>query len=244
VPPVAARRNPERARSELGELLRAGGQPTAGNPSCGAGCSRKTRAAGGVTCRLRGRGVPGSRLLALTVERGRASCCGSPSEVLVDWQRPGRSLPLAGVPFRLGWEAREEKWNETQCPRCAARLEAEPFFQRQRLQSPTWVVNGPAGERAACPDGLAAGRRPFGAGQQPFGLGDPSLRALPGGQVMLNWPLHGNDWHGDLGGALAAIPSLKATSTASMRAHSLAFARLALHDEGQPRLDAAGLGVP
>ena len=76
----------------------------------------------------------GSRLLALTVERG-GQLLRLPFEVLVDGSDRGDLLPLAGVPFRLGWEAREE-WNEPSAP-LRARLEAEPFFQRQRLQSPT-----------------------------------------------------------------------------------------------------------
>ncbi|NQV09602.1 MAG: FAD-dependent oxidoreductase [Cyanobacteria bacterium] len=171
-------------------------------------------------CRLRDVERQGSRLLALTVERG-GQMVRLPLVVLIDGSDRGDLLPSAGVPFRLGWEARQE-WDEPSAP-TRERLEAEPFFQRQQLQSPTWVVMGQLGE-GRCPDGrrLAA---PFEQASSHFGLERTvTYGRLPGGQVMLNWPLHGNDWHGDLSGAFSGDAVAESNLYGQMRAHSLAFA--------------------
>lgn len=40
---------------------------------------------------------------------------------------------------------------------------------------------------------------------------------------MLNWPLHGNDWHGDLGRAFSGDPAQEAALAMEMRSHSLRF---------------------
>jgi hypothetical protein len=47
---------------------------------------------------------------------------------------------------------------------------------------------------------------------------------LPGGLVMLNWPLKGNDWHGPLAAAFGSDSQAKADLHGQMRAHSMLFA--------------------
>ena len=47
---------------------------------------------------------------------------------------------------------------------------------------------------------------------------------LPGGLVMLNWPLHGNDWHWGLERGFADDPSMESELAVEMQQHSLRFA--------------------
>jgi glycine/D-amino acid oxidase-like deaminating enzyme len=60
--------------------------------------------------------------------------------IVVDGSDRGDLYPLADVPHRLGWEARET-WGEPSAPP-RADLERDPFFRNQPVQSPTWVVMG------------------------------------------------------------------------------------------------------
>ena len=162
-------------------------------------------------------------------------------ELVIDGSDRGDLFPLAAAPFRLGWEARE-LWGEPSAPP-AADL-ADPFFAAQPVQSPTWVVMGqladpmppqPTTEATASiselPPTLPA---PFSGACDAFGVTRTlSYGRLPGGAVMLNWPLEGNDWHGDLGRAFQATQAAGFPATAleqeladAMRAHSLHFARV------------------
>ena len=157
--------------------------------------------------------------------------------LVIDGSDRGDLLALAGAPHRLGWEA-QEQWGEPSAP-SRERLEREPFFKEQPVQSPTWVVMGQlAGDRLSV-DAVSAGHQ--GEGTSPTGappLPPPFEQAcgafglertitygrLPGGLVMLNWPLHGNDWHGDLARAFSADPQAETALFAEMQAHSLRFA--------------------
>jgi len=200
------------------------------------------------------RWCPNCRLLEIGVDRGRIGrlVCEQGSQTLIlrpriviDGSDRGDLLPLAGAGFRLGWEARE-RWGEPSAP-AQAELESNPFFQRQPVQSPTWVVMGrlepdqvppaPPTSAEGSEPSLAAGPAslpaPFAAATAAFGLEKTlSYGRLPGGLVMLNWPLAGNDWHDDLGRAFGADPSGRdrpdpAAETqleAEMQRHSRAFA--------------------
>jgi hypothetical protein len=146
-------------------------------------------------------------------------------QILIDGSDRGDCFPLAEAPHRLGWEAREQ-WGEPSAPSAEA-LQNDPFFQRQPVQSPTWVVMGQlAADRPSRPlPAPALLPEPFTAAAERFGLERTiSYGRLPGGLVMLNWPLHGNDWHGDLARAFAPEPAVRAALAAEMRAHSLRFA--------------------
>ncbi|MFM7652809.1 MAG: FAD-dependent oxidoreductase [Vulcanococcus sp.] len=159
-------------------------------------------------------------------ERRRLACT-----LVIDGSDRGDLLPLAQAPFRLGWEP-QELLGEPSAP-SQERLVAEPFFQEQPVQSPTWVVMGqlaadqlrPAstpGVRPAAPSPLPS---PFEQACEAFGLERTiSYGRLPGGLVMLNWPLHGNDWHGGLARAFGSDPLAEADLFSAMQAHSLRFA--------------------
>ncbi|MFM7086133.1 MAG: FAD-dependent oxidoreductase [Cyanobium sp.] len=155
-------------------------------------------------------------------------------QVVIDGSDRGDLLPLAAVPYRLGWEP-QERWGEPSAPP-RARLEGESFFADQPVQSPTWVVIGqlardrwhadptpqdpPASEATA-----AALPAPFEQACSRFGLERTiSYGRLPGGLVMLNWPLHGNDWHQGLQRAFRNDAGAEAELAEQMQQHSLAFA--------------------
>ncbi|MFO0038445.1 MAG: FAD-dependent oxidoreductase [Synechococcaceae cyanobacterium] len=173
------------------------------------------------------------RIVAATVERpqqgeARAAVEHLAPAVVIDGSDRGDLFPLAGAAFRFGWEARE-RWGEPSAPPEAA-LASDPFFQQQPVQSPTWVVMG----QLAGGEGPGALRprlpAPFAGACERFGLeATLTYGRLPGGLVMLNWPLGGNDWHGDLAAAFpadgaAAADEVHPDLAAAMAAHSRTFA--------------------
>ena len=146
-------------------------------------------------------------------------------ELLIDGTELGDGLAMAELPFRSGWEPREQ-WDEPSAP-SAAQLAADPFFQQQPLQSPTWVITAqwqgpwepPQSEQGSRP--LEA---PFAGCFERFSLERLlSYGRLPGGMVMLNWPLNGNDWHQDPAACLSADANRRQAQLQAMAAHSRAF---------------------
>ena len=151
--------------------------------------------------------------------------------LMIDGSDRGDLLPLAQAAFRLGWEA-QEQWGEPSAP-SQERLDTEPFFQAQPVQSPTWVVMGQLSSdalasdpaRGSDPAASASLPPPFQQACEAFGLERTiSYGRLPGGLVMLNWPLHGNDWDHGLERAFSADPEAEAALNGAMQAHSLRFA--------------------
>ncbi len=180
----------------------------------------------------------GDRISAVTAEHRGVQRCLRPT-VVIDGSDRGDLFPLAGAPFRFGWEAREQ-WQEPSAPTAAA-LAGDPFFQRQPVQSPTWVCLGQLDEQGGrtAPNAEAWRRtpprlsEPFAAATEAFGLERTlTYGRLPGGLVMLNWPLHGNDWHTGLerafaervAGGGAAAEAAERELLEAMRTHSEAFA--------------------
>ena len=162
----------------------------------------------------------GDRIQSLEVRNG-GHALRIRAPVVIDGSDLGDLLPLAGIPFRWGWEA-QECWQEPSAPP-AARLEKEPWFRRQPVQSPTWVVLGRL-------DGHAVQQRrslpqPFGGATNGHGL-ERLLRygQLPDRLVMLNWPQHGNDFHRHLERSVAGREQRRALAM-EMQAHSMAFLR-------------------
>jgi len=169
-------------------------------------------------------------------------CGGDPGEgdqlislhprIVIDGSDRGELIGISGAGFRLGWES-QESWQEPSAP-LQARLEGVPFFQRQSVQSPTWVVMGQLAPDGPPPDRLIAPLpAPFEDATQAFGLEKTlTYGRLPGGLVMLNWPLHGNDWHGDLERAFGSQLNRRQQRAAEMelyadmQRHSLRFAEL------------------
>ena len=147
-------------------------------------------------------------------------------DVLIDGSDLGDLFPLVDAPYRLGWEAKEQ-WGEPSAP-SQSDLDTNPFYARQRVQSPTWVVMGQL-KSATMPPGtgkpkeLPAG--PFEHATKTFGLERTiTYGRLPGGLVMLNWPLDGNDWHGPLDAVFGSDPLKRDELFQQMQAHSLLFA--------------------
>ena len=133
---------------------------------------------------------------------------------------------------RLVAVERREQWGESSAP-SQRRLDTEAFFREQPVQSPAWVVMGqlqsdqlaadPArGIDPAVTPPLPA---PFERVCDAFGLERTlTYGHLPGGLVMLNWPLHGNDWQWGLERAFSGDPAQPAELHAETQAHSLHFA--------------------
>jgi len=177
-------------------------------------------------CRLRGVRRQGQRITALEVERSGPGGAKQMElvhpQIAIDGSDRGELTGLSGAAHRLGWESREQ-WQEPSAPK-VARLATEPFFQRQPLQSPTWVAIGRLRADRSCP---AAGRplsEPFSQATASFGLERTlTYGRLPGDRVMLNWPLHGNDWHQGLERAFSDDPAAEEELFAAMREHSLSF---------------------
>ncbi|MBD1193626.1 FAD-dependent oxidoreductase [Vulcanococcus sp. Clear-D1] len=166
--------------------------------------------------------------LEIEGEQRRVRC-----RVVIDGSDRGDLLPLAEAPFRLGWEP-QEQWDEPSAP-SQHRLDSEAFFREQPVQSPTWVVMGQLqSDRLAAdpvrgidPALTTPLPAPFERACEAFGLERTlTYGRLPGGLVMLNWPLHGNDWHWGLERAFAGDPSQEAALYGEMQAHSLRFAEV------------------
>jgi len=161
----------------------------------------------------------GNRVQSLEIERD-GEAFRLHLDLLVDGSDLGDLFPLVGAPYRLGWEP-SETWGEPSAPGLQS-LVGQPFFHQQLVQSPTWVVMGQLGD-GPCPTGssLAA---PFTAATETFGLERTlTYGRLPGGLVMLNWPLQGNDWHQGLDAAFQPGSRAYDDLLASMRGHSEAF---------------------
>ena len=175
-------------------------------------------------CKLLAVERQGSRITAVQLEhKGESQWLAC--KVVVDGSDRGDLLPLAEAPFRLGWEA-QELWGEPSAP-SQQRLQTEAFFKQQPVQSPTWVVMGQLQSEvlppATAPLPLAA---PFERASEAFGLERTiNYGRLPGGLVMLNWPLDGNDWHQGLESAFSAYEAEQAALAAEMQSYSLQFAR-------------------
>ena len=144
------------------------------------------------------------------------------AEVFIDGSDLGDLLAQTSAPFRWGWEAKE-LWDEPSAPE-QSRLENETFFQRQPVQSPTWVVMGQLHGELAQQHLNAIPRAPFQRSTANFGLEKTvTYGRLPGGLVMVNWPLKGNDWHNGLGRAISADAQQREDLAHEMQRHSKDF---------------------
>ncbi|MGC5196235.1 FAD-dependent oxidoreductase, partial [Aphanothece microscopica] len=193
-------------------------------------------------CRLLGVRRIGARIEGLELERldgeGRvAARVELRPRLVVDGSDRGELIGLAAAPHRLGWEPRE-LWQEPSAP-AAKDLAEDPFFRRQPVQSPTWVAMGQLRQDRVCPAGAPSLREPFAQATAAFGLERTlTYGRLPGDRVMLNWPLHGNDWHRGLDGAFGDDAAREAELVLAMQEHSLAFAA-ALTEASQGWLELA-----
>ena len=172
-------------------------------------------------CRLGEVTRRGDRIISLVVEHDAARHR-LEAKQWVDGSDLGDLIAQAEAPFRWGWESRET-WNEPSAPPLAD-LETDPFFSQQPVQSPTWVVMGQlhgVGPEAGSCDPPAP---PFEAALTAFGLERTiTYGRLPGDLVMLNWPLHGNDWHHGLARCIDPRPQQREDLAREMREHSVRF---------------------
>ena len=167
----------------------------------------------------------GDRLAAVVIDRGRGPERLLP-RIVIDGSDRGELLAVAEAPHRLGWEPRE-LWGEPSAPP-RQRLDTDPFFQRQPVQSPTWVAMGrldPDRPPATTAREALPLAHPFEGATEAFGLERTlTYGRLPGGLVMLNWPLAGNDWHEGLQRAFSSpADRLDADLADAMAKHSLSF---------------------
>lgn len=190
-------------------------------------------------CRLVEAARQGDRLVSVTVERQQCAWRLG-LELAVDGSDRGELIALTGEAHRLGWEPREQ-WQEPSAP-LRRQLESDPFFASQPVQSPTWVAMGRLRHDRRCPapaEQAAALAAPFAKASGAFGLERTiTYGRLPGDLVMLNWPLHGNDWHRGLERAFAADREAERQLEREMQEHSLAFAQ-ALADASDGWLELA-----
>ena len=172
----------------------------------------------------------GDRITTLSVRRGpEQGRIRVRAPIVIDGSDRGELIGSSGASFRLGWEARE-LWQEPSAPP-AQRLEQEAFFQLQPVQSPTWVVLAQWQREQPVPLHPPDLGAPFTTATQAFGLERTlSYGRLPGDLLMLNWPLHGNDWHTGLQRAFGddletGAGAGEADLYTAMQEHSLAFLR-------------------
>ena len=143
-------------------------------------------------------------------------------KIVIDGSDLGDLMARAEVPFRWGWEPREQ-WNEPSAP-SQEQLSCDPFFQRQPVQSPTWVVMGQLTQAGLPAQPVVEPWEPFVGCLDAFGLERTlTYGRLPGGLVMLNWPKQGNDWHSDLGRCISPDSAQRDDLAAAMRDHSRSF---------------------
>lgn len=168
------------------------------------------------------------------------------ARVVIDGSDLGDLMALAEVPHRWGWEP-QEQWGEPSAPK-RERLETELFFRDHPVQSPTWVSFGQLNKSGADLRAVAEPNAPFEGCLSTFGLERTlSYGRLPGGLVMLNWPLNGNDWHDGLHRAISPDPTEQHSLAAEMQGHSLSFLKELQHcSDGllSPGEGIPGLGSP
>ena len=141
----------------------------------------------------------------------------------IDGSDLGDLIAMSDAPYRWGWEA-SELWDEPSAP-SEQKLKDDPFFQDQPIQSPTWVVMGQLHDQHRHPDQWNQPLNPpFQHADQAFGLERTiTYGRLPGGLVMLNWPLDGNDWHRGLDRCIDPSVQQRERLHQEMQHHSLHF---------------------
>lgn len=167
------------------------------------------------------------------------------AKITLDGTELGDLLALGDVPYRWGWET-QSVWQEPSAP-VSLTDPADPLYaitQRYPVQSPTWVVvmqdygiqndgiqndnqTAPViDEPPVCsPDSAFEGAwANYGDSDTPGGETCLNYGRLPNGQLMINWPHHGNDYGVGLH-RLIESDEARAQYGQEARWHSHSFAR-------------------
>ena len=160
-------------------------------------------------------------IASLTVQRREQAIRLTP-RIVIDGSDLGDLMAAAEAPFRFGWEP-GTLWSEPSAPG-SDRLAQDPFFREQPIQSPTWVVMGQLSADPGPDKPVISPEPPFQRCLESCGLKRTlTYGRLPGGLVMLNWPLHGNDWHQGLDRCISSDRQQRQDLAEDMQAHSLHF---------------------
>ena len=145
------------------------------------------------------------------------------AKITLDATELGDLLALAEVPHRWGWEFQAE-WGEPSAPTASNAL-----TQRYSVQSPTWVaIMQDFGEGAVAPE------IPAPPVDNPDRFTDAwkgytpeqflNYGRLPGGLLMINWPIRGNDY-GEGVDRLIGSPASRQEFLQESLWHTQSFAR-------------------
>jgi hypothetical protein len=143
------------------------------------------------------------------------------AQIIIDGTELGDLLELGEIPYRWGWEL-QSVWGEPSAPIVESEL-----TKNYPVQAPTWVV--------IMQDFIKDTAPPIAqpANYQPGKFTDAWLNhgpqqflnygGLPGNQMMINWPIHGNDY-GEGVERLIHSPQAKQEFLQECRQHTEAFA--------------------
>jgi hypothetical protein len=157
--------------------------------------------------------ITGVRLDNLTIQ----------AQITLDATELGDLLPLAGVPYRWGWEYQSE-WGEPSAPTAPNDL-----TQQYPVQAPTWVVVlqdfGKGAEAPLIPEPPIRHSKQFENAWVEYGAEKfLNYGRLPENRFMINWPQNGNDYAEGVG-RLVQSALTKQAFLWEARWHTQRFAR-------------------
>ncbi|MDJ1170932.1 FAD-dependent oxidoreductase [Roseofilum sp. BLCC_M154] len=147
----------------------------------------------------------------------------------LDGTELGDLLALADIPHRWGWELQGE-WGEPSAPK-----EANELTERYPVQAPTWVIHlQDYGEGINAPEiPGSVDESAFAGAWENHGVEKfLSYGRLPGGTMMINWPIKGNDYGVNLN-RLIESPQNHFILLQEALEHSLNFGRTIQSQLGQ-----------
>ncbi|MDJ1185788.1 FAD-dependent oxidoreductase [Roseofilum casamattae] len=150
--------------------------------------------------------------------------------ITIDGTELGELLPLGNIPYRWGWESQEE-FDEPSAP-----VELNEFTDRYPVQAPTWVIHlqdfGEGKTAAEIPDTGIPDAAFAGAWENHGAEKFLSYGMLPDRAMMINWPIHGNDYAIDLNRLVGSSTDRLAVHQEALD-YSLGFGRYIQQHLGQ-----------
>ena len=142
--------------------------------------------------------------------------------IIIDGTELGELLPLGNIPYRWGWETQAE-FDEPSAP-----AELNEFTERYPVQTPTWVIHlqdfGEGKTAAEIPDRGIPDAAFAGAWENHGAEKFLSYGMLPDRAMMINWPIHGNDYAIDLNRLVGSSAEQLAVHEEALN-YSLGFGR-------------------